>query len=469
MLRILRIKHIGSRRSINLFNQIRNNNTDKKSESEWSVAPDTETITAFPFGYFPWLAKTPVKAQQVVRELNQDIKEENLLNYSPNLFDFIHTSKVEREERIKKPTLSENVLESYILGEESEEKPAESDVEQDTEGEPAEEKDLFKFNLNKYNKRADSADRLVTLNSIFSADKENEKTSANALIENFFNTTAKKKDEPAPEKKDVGAAPVGELESIQVEELERPREELIAPIIDPLDSIPDEFAMPTPVRYDPAEEHEEIYEEAGSMLDTFDDDFELLSYLEGLTFPTQNTQEAQRFLRDVQGSKLSDFSQPVRDKISELVKKARYVIDNFQRTQEFWDEFFVLRQLNEFTVLGAVHYRPIIECDVKEMMFKLYQTNPEEWTMNKLAQKFRIKKLRVEAIIRLQIQEAILRRTQPWLVDDMDGEEIEFLYSEYYGATDCGEWLADDDDRTPMDDYRWRRAGLVAADEVRFF
>lgn len=194
MLRILRIKHIGSRRSINLFNQIRNNKTNTTEDPEylWRVAPDTETVTAFPFGYFPWLSKASTKTP-VVRELNQDIKEENLLNYSPNLFDFIHTSKVERQERIKKPTVSENILESYILGEESEEKPEvteeeeiESDKEQDGD------KDMFKFNLNKYNKRADSTDRLVTLNSIFSSDKQNEQTNANALIENFFNTTAKK-------------------------------------------------------------------------------------------------------------------------------------------------------------------------------------------------------------------------------------------------------------------------------------
>ena len=299
------------------------------------------------------------------------------------------------------------------------------------------------------------------------------------MIENFFNTTAKKREEQQTqqlnEQKEKQKTDE-KLETINVEELERAREESVAafqPTADPIDNVPDEFDGPDVQSSDDYVVLEEGNEgddaPEGSIFDFFEDDFELLEYLEGISFASYNTVEAQKFLKDVQASKMSDYSQPVREKIAFLVKKARQVIDTFQQTQEFWDEFYVLRQLHEFTILGAIHYRPIIESDVKETMFKLYQTNPEEWTMNKLAQKFRIKKLRVEAIIRLQIQEAILRRTQPWLVDDLEGEEIEFLYAEYFGASNAGEWLADEDDRTPMDDHRWRRAGLVAADEVCFF
>lgn len=197
---------------------------------------------------------------------------------------------------------------------------------------------------------------------------------------------------------------------------------------------------------------------------SFIEDIDLASY----SLQKGNIVEAQQFLQDVAKFKTSDFPMEKRTKIVDMVKKARRILDSHRASREFWDEFLVFRQLHELTTVGAIHYRPVLHPGVKDSIFLLHQSNPEEWTTGKLAQRFRIKKARIEAILLLKIDEHVKRKTTPWEVD-MAGDDIDFLYGEYFGITGS-EWLGNEDDRFNINERRWRNARVGAIDdEVCFF
>merc|ERR1712137_257905 len=177
-----------------------------------------------------------------------------------------------------------------------------------------------------------------------------------------------------------------------------------------------------------------------------------------------NFVEAQQFLQDVSKFKTSEFPLEKRTKVIQMVQRARRILDSHKASQDFWDEFIVLRQLNEFTNMAPVHYRPILNPQVKDSIFLLHQSNPEEWTSGKLAQRFRIKKARVEAILILKIEEHILRKTKPWTVN-LNGDQIDYMYGEFFGLTGNGDWMGHDDDRFTLQERRWRSARISMIDD----
>lgn len=197
------------------------------------------------------------------------------------------------------------------------------------------------------------------------------------------------------------------------------------------------------------------------------------SFIEDIDLSTYSLQRgnimgAQQFLQDVAKFKTSDFPMEKRTKIVDMIKKARRILDSHKASRNFWDEFIVFRQINELSDVAAIHFRPVLHPGVKDSIFLLHQSNPEEWTTGKLAQRFRIKKARVEAILLLKIDEHIKRKTKPWEVD-MGGDDIDFLYGDYYGVVGH-EWLGNDDDRFNINERRWRNARIGSIDdEVKKF
>jgi len=175
--------------------------------------------------------------------------------------------------------------------------------------------------------------------------------------------------------------------------------------------------------------------------------------------------DAQTFLQDVSRFKVNDFPLEKRTKIVDMIEKARKILRLQREDREFWDEFTIIRQLHELTVLNPNHYRPIVNPALKDNMYHLYASNPEEWTVGKLAQKFRMKKVKVEAILRLKIDEYIKARTEPWEVSE-EGDEIEEAYAEYFGWVGVDDWsLKELDDRMDVSQPRWRSALVSSVDE----
>ena len=177
-----------------------------------------------------------------------------------------------------------------------------------------------------------------------------------------------------------------------------------------------------------------------------------------------NFTEAQRFLQDVSKFKTSEFPLEKKTKVVDMVKRARRILESHKASQEFWDEFVFLRQMNEFVTLAPIHFRPVLDPHVKDSIFLLHQSNPEEWTTAKLAQRFRIKKARIEAILLLKIDEHIRRKTKPWTVN-MNGDEIDYLYGEFFGLSGNGHWMGWEDDRFTLEERRWRNARISLIDD----
>jgi len=177
-----------------------------------------------------------------------------------------------------------------------------------------------------------------------------------------------------------------------------------------------------------------------------------------------NFVEAQQFLQDVSKFQSKEFPYEKRTKVIAMVKRARKILDSHKASKSFWDEFIVLRQLHEFSIMAPIHYRPILDPAVKDSIFLLHQSNPEQWTTGKLAQRFRIKKARIEAILILKIKEHILRKTAPWEVE-MGGDKVDYLYGELFGLSGCGDWLGFEDDRFTLNARRWRNARISYVDD----
>ena len=193
---------------------------------------------------------------------------------------------------------------------------------------------------------------------------------------------------------------------------------------------------------------------------TFIEDLDLSRY----ELQKGNFIEAQQFLQDVSKFQTRDFPYEKRQKVIEMVKRARRILDSQKESKTFWDEFIVLRQINEFAMMAPIHYRPVLNPAVKDSIFLLHQSNPEEWTTGKLAQRFRIKKARIEAILLLKIEEHILRKTEPWEVN-LDGDEIDHMYAEFFGMSECGDWVGFEDDRFNINERRWRNARISYVDD----
>lgn len=187
--------------------------------------------------------------------------------------------------------------------------------------------------------------------------------------------------------------------------------------------------------------------------------------LDSYNLDTGDYIDAQTFLQDVSRFKVNDFPLEKRTRIVDMIEKARKILRLQREDREFWDDFTIIRQLHELTVLNANHYRPIVSPELKDNMYHLYASNPEEWTVGKLAQKFRMKKVKVEAILRLKIDEYIKARTEPWEIS-AEGDEIEEAYAEYFGWVGIDDWLVKEiDERMDISQPRWRSALVGSVDE----
>jgi len=176
--------------------------------------------------------------------------------------------------------------------------------------------------------------------------------------------------------------------------------------------------------------------------------------------------EAQTFLQDVSKFKVNNFPIEKRTRVVDMIERARRILKNYKEDREFWEEFTVIRQLHEFSILNEHHYRPILSPQLKDNIYHLHASNPEEWTIGKLAQKFRMKKPRIEAILRLKIDEYRLARENPSAVQTELGDQIEEAYSEYFGMVGIDQWaLKEVDDRTDITEPRWRSALVTGVDE----
>ena len=113
---------------------------------------------------------------------------------------------------------------------------------------------------------------------------------------------------------------------------------------------------------------------------------------------------------------------------------------------------------------------PVINPALKENLYQTWVQSPTQWTLEKLAQKFRLKKVRVRAILMLIIDEKRLMKTRPSAVLPL-GDSLDYDFAIQYGMIGKNQQFVDETDERYIMDYKTSPFNHVfgVTDEVCFF
>lgn len=168
-------------------------------------------------------------------------------------------------------------------------------------------------------------------------------------------------------------------------------------------------------------------------------------------YPVKTVEDCEAFLASVGRMNFSSMNVSERQQFFDKRDLAKTKIQKVRDQEHFMEiSDWVFEEIHEFHYSNSAH--PVINPVLKENMYRTWAKDPENWTIDKLAQKFRVKKFTAEAIVMLKIEEKRLMKENPLAVIE-EGDEVDFLYAKKYGMVGQDGWCCSEhDDRIELNE-----------------
>lgn len=131
-------------------------------------------------------------------------------------------------------------------------------------------------------------------------------------------------------------------------------------------------------------------------------------------YPVKTVEDCEAFLAAMSRKNLRSMAVSERQQFFDKRDLAKTKIKKVRDQEQFMElSDWVFEEVHEYYYANSAH--PVINPVLKENMYRSWVKDPEYWTLDKLAQKFRVKKLTAEAIVMLKVEEKRLMKVRSFI------------------------------------------------------